>query len=220
MNLCIFSVIRADKVNRGIETISTDGKSTSVVTRHQEGPPTDVIKHGNQIYWTDMFAADLKFISLGGNFVRSIKIGSFENVSSVVIQNNRTNFFPKMAVINKDMSYLNELFQNHECSYKNPKRKVCSHACLMNGQGLNGICVCPMGEKLDVDGLTCLRPSTCSQNQFTCQDGHCINSEYICDGVLDCTNGDDEVNCKNSKCERDDFKCEANGYCIPCENYK
>lgn len=204
-------LFRADKVNRGIESISSDGRSASVVITHQTGPPTDVVKHGNEIYWTDMFSQDLKFRSGGSQYVRSIQIGSFDPSST---DGNHTNFFPKMAIINKDISYMGDLRDSHECSWMNPNRKNCSHICLIDGEGFNGVCVCPEGLTLDEDGITCRFVSTCSQHQFTCKDGHCINLDYVCDGVPDCSDHDDEVNCQSTKCPEGHFQCEANGMCV------
>ena len=42
----------------------------------------------------------------------------------------------------------------------------------------------------------------CQQDQFRCNDGHCIDEEYKCDGDKDCNDGSDEttelcgVNCE------------------------
>lgn len=41
---------------------------------------------------------------------------------------------------------------------------------------------------------------TCGLDQFKCDDGSCILGSRQCNGLRDCTDGSDEVNCKNSKC--------------------
>lgn len=41
---------------------------------------------------------------------------------------------------------------------------------------------------------------TCGPDQFKCDDGNCILGSRQCNGIRDCTDGSDEVNCKNSKC--------------------
>ena len=32
----------------------------------------------------------------------------------------------------------------------------------------------------------------CADNQFTCNSGHCIPQYYLCDGYVDCIDGEDE----------------------------
>ena len=39
----------------------------------------------------------------------------------------------------------------------------------------------------------------CTLDEMQCSDnGLCVNKKYICDGIKDCLNGEDETNC--SKC--------------------
>ena len=41
--------------------------------------------------------------------------------------------------------------------------------------------------------------STCTENQFLCDNGWCIPSPYVCDGEMDCYDdsvpSSDEINC-------------------------
>ncbi|KAK7882833.1 hypothetical protein WMY93_029007 [Mugilogobius chulae] len=39
---------------------------------------------------------------------------------------------------------------------------------------------------------------TCGPEQFACGSGECLQSQWLCDGWNDCTNGEDEENCDNS----------------------
>lgn len=40
---------------------------------------------------------------------------------------------------------------------------------------------------------------TCRPDQFECEDGGCIHGSRQCNGIRDCVDGSDEVNCKNGK---------------------
>ena len=37
--------------------------------------------------------------------------------------------------------------------------------------------------------------NTCPSEQFQCEPGECIYSQFVCDGEPDCSNGLDETNC-------------------------
>ena len=49
----------------------------------------------------------------------------------------------------------------------------------------------------------------CSEGEFSCSDGVCINTEWECDGYADCSDRGDELFC----CPDSQFNC-ANGRCI------
>lgn len=59
-----------------------------------------------------------------------------------------------------------------------------------------------------------------NNSTFVCDNGQCINSIYLCDGIPNCRDGSDEKNCGNQTCE--EFLCE-NKKCIPnawvCDGY-
>lgn len=40
-----------------------------------------------------------------------------------------------------------------------------------------------------------VKPRECLPDEFTCQDGHCINRDYVCDNRPDCNDLSDEMNC-------------------------
>eukprot|EP01084_Bolivina_argentea_P315260 546135_1 len=59
--------------------------------------------------------------------------------------------------------------------------------------------------------------SLCTQHEFKCNDGTCIWYGFVCNGVRDCVDGEDEQqHCDFSKiiCPYTMFKCETTGSCI------
>ncbi|EAA44666.5 AGAP003656-PA [Anopheles gambiae str. PEST] len=60
----------------------------------------------------------------------------------------------------------------------------------------------------------------CTSNEFTCDDGRCIDQDRQCDGVADCSRGEDEQDC--GKCpwscdESREFLCRSDNTCIQKE---
>lgn len=66
------------------------------------------------------------------------------------------------------------------------------------------------------DERDCSYP-TCSETQFTCQNGMCTYKQYMCDGENDCGDGSDELehlcHTPETTCPPHQFKCD-NGNCI------
>ena len=42
----------------------------------------------------------------------------------------------------------------------------------------------------------------CEENEFTCFNGECIDMSYVCDGINDCGDNSDEVNCSKYSTSR------------------
>nr|XP_054114114.1 low-density lipoprotein receptor-related protein 1B-like [Callithrix jacchus] len=57
---------------------------------------------------------------------------------------------------------------------------------------------------------------SCPDDQFKCQNNHCIPKRWLCDGTNDCGGNEDESNqtCTDRTCQVDQFSC-GNGRCIP-----
>ncbi|XP_063438676.1 vitellogenin receptor Yl-like [Mytilus trossulus] len=52
----------------------------------------------------------------------------------------------------------------------------------------------------------------CTDDQYECLDGQCIESRYRCDSHVDCSRGEDDMGC--SGCESYKFKCAVEEKCI------
>lgn len=46
----------------------------------------------------------------------------------------------------------------------------------------------------------------CLSSQFMCDSKRCISKSDVCDGIPDCSNGEDEINCPKNLCGRDKFR--------------
>ena len=46
----------------------------------------------------------------------------------------------------------------------------------------------------------------CAPSEFSCQQGGCIEREWVCDGDIDCEDKSDETNC--SKCQKKSHGCQ------------
>jgi hypothetical protein len=57
-------------------------------------------------------------------------------------------------------------------------------------------------------------PRVCPAGQFQCPDHNCTRAFQLCDGVKDCSDGADELNC-DEPCGQYHFKCNSTGRCIP-----
>ncbi|KAK9512535.1 hypothetical protein O3M35_000936 [Rhynocoris fuscipes] len=77
-------------------------------------------------------------------------------------------------------------------------------------------------EKTDKPQLPPTPPpvSTCTPNQFRCENGGCIQQSWVCDGLPDCPGREDEETCGDALCNKpDDFRCKKSGWCVPMSQF-
>ncbi|KAJ8026622.1 hypothetical protein HOLleu_31512 [Holothuria leucospilota] len=84
---------------------------------------------------------------------------------------------------------------------------------------------CSVNETFVLCGMDSMaRDQSCTSRQFLCGSGECVNKVFVCDFVLDCKDGSDEMGCRNTSktdeeypaCEMDEYKCD-NKQCIPLD---
>jgi len=87
------------------------------------------------------------------------------------------------------------------CNRQTNPNGDCSHFCFPAPDSQR-VCGCPYGMKLSPNQQTCVEdpsnePPTlqCGANSFSCGNGKCVPNNYRCDGVDDCHDNSDEINC-------------------------
>ncbi|VBB30035.1 unnamed protein product [Acanthocheilonema viteae] len=92
---------------------------------------------------------------------------------------------------------------------------TCQHICVPKLDGSGPQCLCAEGFIMHENGLC---EPNCMKHQLLCSrpDHKCLNLIYRCDGLYNCGNGDDEMECPIPICMHDErmFPCRDNRKCI------
>ncbi|KPU74137.1 uncharacterized protein Dana_GF21948, isoform F [Drosophila ananassae] len=72
----------------------------------------------------------------------------------------------------------------------------------------------PPIETTTTNPITTVGVLSCASNQFRCQNGDCVPEHSVCDGITQCRDGTDELNCGGShECLPSQFRCNS-GQCV------
>ncbi|KAJ8345126.1 hypothetical protein SKAU_G00293190 [Synaphobranchus kaupii] len=63
------------------------------------------------------------------------------------------------------------------------------------------------------DEANCV-PKTCTDDEFTCNNGQCVSASFVCDDEADCDDGSDESSCRAPTCGSNAFRCNSS-LCVP-----
>ncbi|KAK9506371.1 hypothetical protein O3M35_008323 [Rhynocoris fuscipes] len=101
----------------------------------------------------------------------------------------------------------------------------CRHTCravaedcndfIINVLDLSQVFKCDNYPDSDDACINFAKGNKCLKKEMSCGDGMCIPKRWKCNGVADCKNGIDEVNC--TTCNKYQFSCETRDSCIPLE---
>ncbi|CAE1329893.1 unnamed protein product [Acanthosepion pharaonis] len=73
---------------------------------------------------------------------------------------------------------------------------------------------CPVTKPTEVTTTTDFK--ICTKSEYQCPSGKCINADYVCDGIPDCSSADDEASCKVSTSSPESL-IPASDKCFPLE---
>uniref|UniRef100_UPI00358EC55C sortilin-related receptor isoform X3 n=1 Tax=Myxine glutinosa TaxID=7769 RepID=UPI00358EC55C len=200
--------------------------------------PNGVAVDGDRIYWTDAFFDRIESAKLNGDdrvvllwqgvphpyaiavYKKYMYWGDWERES--IFTASKMDGSGIRVLLQRlgnilDLKVYHQGSQNglSACSVSNGN---CSHLCLPSGPSQR-ICTCPdnstPGLPQDSGDVLCdgsAHDTGCGAN-YRCDNGHCINPLWRCDGENDCWDGSDENNC-DTTCGPDQLRCVLMGHCI------
>jgi low density lipoprotein receptor-related protein 5/6 len=176
-----------------IEFSDLHGQNRKVLVNTQILNPVGITVYGHFLYWIDKDQQLIERVRKTTGRNRQHVQGRVSHISDI----------HSVEALTLDS------IQTHRCV---PNNGGCSHICVSKKDGTTK-CSCPVNLVLSSDGVTCTEPPTCAPDMFTCQSGSidCIPMVWRCDGLAECEDSSDEINCP--ECLNGQFRCK-NGQCI------
>lgn len=223
--------------NAFIAAASMDGSHfRKIVTERITWPNAVAVDiFAEKIYWADAFLDTIESANMDGTGRRIIiaDAGSVPHVFGLaiaddflywtdwtyrgILRSNKHNgenitVLAQTALLPYSLKIFHKTLQPEQTSTCDTRK--CDQLCLL---GENGAATCACGEGFDLqtDGKTCR--SNCSESQIECggADPKCISKIYLCDGLAQCSNQADELNCPPRICLPGQFQCHDNRKCLP-----
>jgi len=179
-----------------IERVAVDGQDRSILRSHL-GSPVAMFVGMESIFWLTRYSNRVNFMNK-----KELKTRGF----AVDAGFSGEPHYRKLVVIEQY-----PFTAEHRCL---GQTGTCSDFCVPVPEGAK--CLCPIGKELDSNKHVCHTVDCKGANWFQCSSG-CVPSSYRCDGVEDCSGGQDEKNCTTrpaeTTCSASQFQCNS-GSCI------